>query len=263
MPDFIINALVAGVGIAVVMGAVGVFVVWRRMAYFGDTLAHSALLGVAIGFLAGINANIGIIAVCLIIAISMVYLRRQQQLAEDTLLGILAHSSLALGLVGISLISALQVDLMGYLFGDILAVAPSEIAWIYGGGGLALLALVWLWKDLVAITVHEDLAEIEGVNVIRTQIIFMILFALVIAMAMKVVGILLVTSLLIIPAAAARRTARTPEQMAILASVVGAAAVALGLQASLYWDLPTGPAIVVAAALIYVTSFALPMPRSR
>ena len=262
MPDFLLFALIGGIGIAVIMGAVGVFVVWRRMAYFGDTLAHSALLGVAVGFVAGINVNIGIIAVCLGIAIGMVYLRRQRHLAEDTLLGILAHSSLALGLVTISLLSALRVDLMAYLFGDILAVTATDIGWLYGGGALALGGLAWLWKDLIAITVHEDLAQTEGVNVLRTQIAFMALFALVIAMAMKVVGILLVTALLIIPAAAARGFARTPEQMAAFAAIAGSLAVILGLYGSLFWDLPSGPAIVVASAAIYAVSMTLPLRRS-
>ena len=259
MPDFVLFALIAGIGVATVMGATGVFVVWRRMAYFGDTLAHSALLGVAVGFIAGIDVNIGIVGVCLFIAVGMVYLRSQRHLAEDTLLGILAHSSLALGLVAVSFLSALRVDLMSYLFGDILAVTPTDIGWVYGGGTVALGVLAWLWKDLIAITVHEDLARTEGVNIMRTQIAFMILFALVIAMAMKIVGILLVTALLIIPAAAARRFARTPEQMAIFAAVAGSIAVALGLQGSLLWDLPSGPAIVVAAALIFVVTLAVPI----
>ena len=262
MPEFIIYALVAGIGLATVMGAIGVFVVWRRMAYFGDTLAHSALLGVAVGFIIGININVGIIAVCLIIAIGMVYLRSQRHLAEDTLLGILAHSSLALGLAAISLFSALRVDLMSYLFGDILAVTPEDIAWVYGGGIITLGVLAWLWKDLISITVHEDLARTDGVNIFRTQLVFMTLFALVIAMAMKIIGILLVTALLIIPAAAARRFARTPEQMAVFAAIAGSIAVAIGLQVSLLWDLPTGPAIVIAAALLYAASLAFPMQQN-
>ncbi len=260
MPDFVLYALVAGIGVAIVMGATGVFVVWRRMAYFGDTLAHSALLGVALGFLLGIDVNIGIVGVCLAIAIGMVFLRSQRHLAEDTLLGILAHSSLALGLVTVSFLSALRVDLMTYLFGDILAVSAYDIGWVYGGGTLALGALAWMWNDLVAITVHEDIARTEGVKVMRVQIAFMTLFALVIAMAMKIVGILLVTALLIIPAAAARRFARTPEQMAVFAAAAGAISVALGLQGSLLWDLPSGPAIVVAAALVYVASIVVPLP---
>ena len=262
MPEFIIYALVAGIGLATVMGAIGVFVVWRRMAYFGDTLAHSALLGVAVGFIIGININVGIIAVCLIIAIGMVYLRSQRHLAEDTLLGILAHSSLALGLAAISLFSALRVDLMSYLFGDILAVTPEDIAWVYGGGIITLGVLAWLWKDLISITVHEDLARTDGVNIFRTQLVFMTLFALVIAMAMKIIGILLVTALLIIPAAAARRFARTPEQMAVFAAIAGSIAVAIGLQGSLLWDLPTGPAIVITAALLYAASLAFPMQQN-
>ncbi|MEC7463560.1 MAG: zinc ABC transporter permease subunit ZnuB [Pseudomonadota bacterium] len=262
MPEFIIYALVAGIGLATVMGAIGVFVVWRRMAYFGDTLAHSALLGVAVGFIIGININVGIIAVCLIIAIGMVYLRSQRHLAEDTLLGILAHSSLALGLAAISLFSALRIDLMSYLFGDILAVTPEDIAWVYGGGIITLGVLAWLWKDLISITVHEDLARTDGVNIFRTQLVFMTLFALVIAMAMKIIGILLVTALLIIPAAAARRFARTPEQMAVFAAIAGSIAVAIGLQGSLLWDLPTGPAIVIAAALLYAASLAFPMQQN-
>lgn len=262
MPEFIIYALVAGLGLATVMGAIGVFVVWRRMAYFGDTLAHSALLGVAVGFIIGININVGIIAVCLIIAIGMVYLRSQRHLAEDTLLGILAHSSLALGLAAISLFSALRVDLMSYLFGDILAVTPEDIAWVYGGGIITLGVLAWLWKDLISITVHEDLARTDGVNIFRTQLVFMTLFALVIAMAMKIIGILLVTALLIIPAAAARRFARTPEQMAVFAAIAGSIAVAIGLQGSLLWDLPTGPAIVIAATLLYAASLAFPMQQN-
>ena len=262
MPEFIIYALVAGIGLATVMGAIGVFVVWRRMAYFGDTLAHSALLGVAVGFIIGININVGIIAVCLIIAIGMVYLRSQRHLAEDTLLGILAHSSLALGLAAISLFSALRVDLMSYLFGDILAVTPEDIAWVYGGGIITLGVLAWLWKDLISITVHEDLARTDGVNIFHTQLMFMTLFALVIAMAMKIIGILLVTALLIIPAAAARRFARTPEQMAVFAAIAGTISVAIGLQGSLLWDLPTGPAIVIAAALLYAASLAFPMQQN-
>ena len=262
MPEFIIFALVAGIGLATVMGAIGVFVVWRRMAYFGDTLAHSALLGVAVGFIIGININVGIIAVCLIIAIGMLFLRSQRHLAEDTLLGILAHSSLALGLAAISLFSTLRVDLMSYLFGDILAVTPEDIAWVYGGGIITLGVLAWLWKDLISITVHEDLARTDGVNIFRTQLVFMTLFALVIAMAMKIIGILLVTSLLIIPAAAARRFARTPEQMAVFAAIAGSVAVAIGLQGSLLWDLPTGPAIVIAAALLYAASLAFPMQQN-
>lgn len=254
MDSFILRAFVAGVGIAACMGPLGAFVVWRRMAYFGDTLAHSALLGVALGFLLGINVSLGIVATCVLLAILLVILRQQRGLADDTLLGILSHSALSLGLVAIAFMETLRVDLVSYLFGDILAVGTTDIYMIYVGGIAAVGLMAVLWRPLLSITVHEDLARVEGVPVLRTQIAFMLLIAVVIALAMKVVGILLVTSLLIIPAAAARQFAHTPLQMGLLASLIGCLAVGLGLQGSLIWDLPSGPAIVVAAAALFCVS---------
>ena len=258
MDDFILRAIFAGVGVAAVAGPVGSFVVWRRMAYFGDTLAHSALLGVALGFLLGVNLNLAVAALCVALALALVALQQQRRIPGDTLLGIMAHSTLSLGLIAFAFLQTVRVDLMGYLFGDILAVAPADLAWIYGGGALALLALVLLWRPLLAVTVHEELAQVDGVNVPATRLAFMLLVALLIAAAMKVVGILLITSLLILPAATARRFARSPEGMAALAALAGAAAVVAGVAASLRWDLPTGPAIVVAAGLLFALSLVPP-----
>ena len=251
MDDFMLRALVAGLGVALVTGPLGAFVVWRRMAYFGDTLAHSALLGVALGFLLDVNINLAIILVCIILALLLVGLHNQRRLATDTLLGILSHSSLSLGLIVLAFMETLRIDLMGYLFGDILAVTATDIYWIYGGGLVALVLLVSIWRPLLATTVHEELAQVEGVPVVPIRLAFMLLIALVIAVAMKVVGILLITSLLIIPAATARRFAHTPEQMALLAALVGCLAVGGGLFGSLQWDLPAGPAVVVAAAMLF------------
>ena len=263
MDEFVVLALVAGVGVAVVMGPLGVFVVWRRMAYFGDTLAHSGLLGVALGLALGVDVTAGIVVVCGALAILLVLARRDGRLADDTLLGILSHGSLALGLIAVASMETVRVDLVSYLFGDLLAVSPVDIAAIWVGGIIALGALAALWRPLVAISVHEELARVEGVAVVRVELAFMLLIALVIALAMKVVGILLVTSLLIVPAAAARRLARTPEAMAALAALAGAAAVALGLAGSLVWDLPSGPAIVVAAVVLFAIGAAVPArPRS-
>jgi zinc transport system permease protein len=247
MDDFILRALAAGCGLAAFMGPLGVFVVWRRMAYFGDTLSHSALLGVAVGVILGIDATIGVVATGVAVA-----LRHNRALAEDTLLGLLAHGALSLGLVALAFLGAVRVDLMSYLFGDILSVGAGEIAWIYGGGAVALGVLTWLWRPFLALTVHEELARVEGVNAFRTQAAFMVLMALVVALAMKIVGILLVTALLILPAAASRQFARTPEAMALGAAVAGCVAVAGGLAGSLAWDLPAGPAIVVAASILFV-----------
>jgi len=249
--EFILTALAAGLGLAMVAGPLGSFVVWRRMAYFGETLAHSALLGVALGFLFGINLNLGILVVCVVVAVLLVVLRQYQRLASDTVLGILAHSSLSLGLVAIAFMEGLRVDLMGYLFGDILAVTPTDLYWIYGGGVLVLATLVGIWRPLLSLTLHEEMARVEGVRVLPVQLVFMALVAATIALAMQIVGILLVISMLIIPAAAARAFARTPEQMAVVAALIGALAVLGGLAGSFRWDLPTGPAIVVSATALF------------
>ncbi|WP_035670238.1 zinc ABC transporter permease subunit ZnuB [Azospirillum brasilense] len=258
MDDFVLRALAAGCGIALVAGPLGSFVVWRRMAYFGDTLAHSALLGVALGFLLGVNPLIGVVGVCVALALALVGLQRRRALATDTVLGILSHSSLSLGLVAIAFLETLRVDLVAYLFGDILSVTTGDLAWIYTGGAAALGGLLLLWRRLLAVTVDEDLARVEGMPVEALRLAFMLLIALVIAAAMKIVGILLITSLLIIPAAAGRRFSRTPEAMAALASVFGIAAVLGGLLSSLNWDLPGGPSIVVAAAALFLASMMVP-----
>lgn len=259
MDDFVLRALAAGCGIALMAGPLGSFVVWRRMAYFGDTLAHSALLGVALGFLLGVNPLIGVVGVCVALALALVGLQRHRALASDTVLGILSHGSLSLGLVAIAFLETLRIDLIAYLFGDILSVTPADLAWIYGGGAVALGGLALLWRRLLAVTVDEDLARVEGMPVEALRLAFMLLIALVIAAAMKIVGILLITSLLIIPAAAARRFSRTPETMAGLAALFGMAAVLGGLYASLTWDLPGGPSVVVAAAALFLASAVVPV----
>lgn len=258
MDDFLLRALLGGAGLALVAGPLGCVVVWRRMAYFGDTLSHSALLGVALGFLFGIGLNTGVALVCVGIAVLLSLLQEQRRLATDTLLGIISHSALSLGLIALALMESLRVDLLAYLFGDILAVTRSDLAWIWGGGAVVLLILALIWRRLLALTVDPDLARVEGMPVGRIRLTFMLLIAGTIALAMKIVGILLVTSLLIIPAAAARRFARGPEEMAVLAAATGLLAVAAGLGLSLGADLPTGPAIVAAAAGLFLAGHLLP-----
>ncbi|MCU7852151.1 MAG: zinc ABC transporter permease subunit ZnuB [Candidatus Thiodiazotropha sp. (ex Monitilora ramsayi)] len=251
MDDFLLRALAAGLGVALVAGPLGVFVVWRRMAYFGDTLAHSALLGVALGFLLGINLNLSVIALGMLLALLLVGMSRNRQLSRDTQLGILAHSALSLGLVVMAFQTSVRVDLMGYLFGDILAVTTNDLLWVWGGGLSVLLVLFMIWRPLLSLTVHEELAQVEGVPVGMMRLVFMLLIALVIAVSMKIVGVLLITSMMIIPAAAARRFSHTPEQMALMAAAVGSLSVVLGLTGSWQWDTPAGPSVVVAAAMLF------------
>ncbi len=258
MDDFLVRALLAGIGAAAVAGPFGSFVIWRRMAYFGDTLAHASLLGVALGLLLRLNPAGGVLAVCTAVSLLLLWLQRRRGLPSDAILGILSHGALALGLVAVAFLEKLRVDLLSYLFGDILAVGGADLAWIWGGGLAAVSALALLWRPLLAMTVHEELARVEGVRVDAVQMAFVLLLSLVVALMMKVVGILLITALLIIPAATARRVSRSPETMAAAAAVCGCAAVALGLWGSLRWDTPAGPSVVAAAAAIFGASAALP-----
>jgi zinc transport system permease protein len=252
LDDFFVRAMLAGIGVALVAGPLGCFIVWRRLAYFGDTLSHSALLGVVLAFLLQINITFAVFGVCAAVALSVLALQRNASLSSDSLLGMLAHSSLALGLVALAFMSSVRIDLMGFLFGDILAVSHLDLAVIYGGGAVVILALLFIWRALFAATVNFDLAEAEGLRPDRANIVFMLLMAIVIAISMKIVGVLLITALLIIPAATARQLARGPEQMAVFAAALGAIAVVAGLFGSLEWDTPSGPSIVVAAAALFI-----------
>ncbi|SFV36419.1 zinc transport system permease protein [Devosia crocina] len=261
LADFFSRAIVAGIGLAAVTGPLGCFVVWRRMAYFGDTMAHSALLGVAISLLLSINITFGVFVVAALVAGALLLLQRQNTLSTDALLGLLSHSSLAVGLVLVGFLTTVRFDLMGLLFGDILAVSVNDIFVIYGGGAAILAVLALNWRPLLAATVSPELAEAEGLNPEVSRIVLMLLMALVIAIAMNLVGVLLITSLLIIPAVTARRLSATPEMMALIAAGLGAMAVVGGLYGSLTWDTASGPSIVVAALMIFLISLAVPTAR--
>lgn len=252
LDDFFTRALLAGVGVAFIAGPLGCFIVWRRLAYFGDTLSHSALLGVALGLLLEMNITLAVFFASATVSLLLLFLQRRASLSGDTLLGLLAHATLAIGLVALAFMTWVRVDLMGFLFGDILAVSSMDIAVIWIGGAVVLGVLGLIWKPLFAGTVNPELAKAEGMAFDHANLIFMLLMAAVVAIAMKIVGALLVTAMLLIPAAAARRFASGPEQMAVLAAIIGAISVIAGLNGSLHWDTPSGPSIVVAALGLFI-----------
>ncbi len=254
MFDILFPSIIAGLGIAIIAGPLGSLVVWRKMAYFGDTLAHASLLGLALGFLFDVNLYLSLVVCCLAIALILATLQEQKVVATDTLLGILAHSSLSLGLVAVSFLDNVRIDLMSYLFGDLLAVSPSDLIFIYLGGLVILALLTYFWRPLLSSSISEGLAGVEGVNVPLMRVVLMLLVGLVIAVGMKFVGALIITSLLIIPAATARRFARTPEQMAIGASCIGVVSVCSGLSLSWFYDTPAGPSVVISAAALFMLS---------
>ena len=252
MDDFFIRALIAGTGVALVAGPLGCYVVWRKLAYFGDALSCAALLGVALAILFEINTTLAVFSVSVFISMTLLLLQSRVNLSSDALLGLLSHSALAFGMLTLSFMTWVRVDLMGFLFGDILAVSPFDIGIIWGGGACVLILLVIYWHSFFAATVNIEIAQVEGMKPEQANIVLMLMMAVVIAISMKIVGVLLITSMLIFPAAIARRFAAGPEHMALLAAIIGILVVFSGMFSSLYWDTPSGPSIVVAASLFFI-----------
>jgi zinc transport system permease protein len=255
LDDFVLRAALAGVGVALAAAPLGCFVVWRRMAYFGEATAHSAILGVALALALGLPVLPGIVVAALAMAMAVGALGGRGY-GMDTALGVLAHSALALGLVAISLLGGVRVDLMAFLFGDILSVSIADLAIIWGGATLVTGLMVWRWGALLLATLNPDLARASGIDPRREERVMTLALALMVALAIKVVGVLLIAALLVIPAAAARPLVRSPEAMALLAAAIGTSAALVGLQVSLLADTPTGPSIVSAAALIFLATTA-------
>ena len=256
LDDFLLRAALAGIGVALAAGPLGSMVVWRRMAYFGDATSHAAILGVALALATDLPIGFGTLFVALMMAATVATLAARGW-AMDTTLGVLAHSALALGLVAVSFVPGARIDLSAYLFGDILAVSRSDLGFIWGGALCVVGLLVWRWQGLLTATLNEDLAYASGINPDRERLILTLALALTVAVALKVVGALLIAAMLIIPAAAARGLARSPEAMAVMASVIGVVATLGGLVASLRFDTPAGPSIVVAAAAVFSMSAVL------
>ncbi len=253
LDDFLIRALLAGLGLVLATGALGSFVVWRRMAYFGDSTSHAAILGVALSFAFSLPIYLGTLGVALAMALAVAHLTGRGQ-SMDSVLGVLAHSALALGLVAVSFVPSLRSGLDAFLFGDILAVGKSDLAWIWGGAAAVVGLLVWRWQRLVTASVNEELAMAAGIDPARERLILSLALALVVAIAIRIVGALLISAMLIVPAAAARGFSATPEGMAGSATAIGAVSVIGGLWASLWLDTPAGPSIVAVSALIYAVS---------
>ena len=252
MFDILFPAWLTGMILSLITPPLGAFVVWRKMAYFGDTLSHSALLGVALGIFLQINPYIAILILTLLLSVVMVWLENNTQFSVDTLLGSIAHSCLSIGVVTVGLLQNVRVDLMSYLFGDLLSINYEDLIYIGIGAVIVLATLCYFWKPLISTTISPELAQVEGINVKRMRFILMILTALTIALSMKFVGALIITSLLIIPAAAAKRFARTPESMVVIASILSMIAVSMGLTLSAYYDTAAGPSVVICSTFLFL-----------
>ena len=256
LEPFLLRALLFGLGLAIVAAPLGCFVVWRRMAYYGEAIAQAALIGVALALALSLDVTAGVFIVTLAVSGLLLLLGRQQVVPFDSLLGLIAHTALAAGVIAASLASGRQPDLMGFLFGDILAISNADLWWLVVGGAGAMAALIAVWRPLLSLSVHADIAAAEGTASDRARLVFVAVLALVVAIAIKIVGALLTIAFLIMPAAAARPLARTPEQMAVIAGVYGMLAVAAGLALSVTWDTPAGPSIVLVLAGLFTLSIA-------
>lgn len=256
LDSFLVRAALAGLGVALAAGLLGCFVVWRRMAYFGDATAHASILGVALALAVGVPSTLGVAAVAGTVAV-LVFLLADRWLAADTVLGVLAHGALGVGLFAVALTPGPRPDLEGFLFGDVLTVGRTDLAVIWGGAALVAL-LVWRnWVLLLTATLSADLAHSEGMDPRRGALLLSLLLAGVVAVAIQVVGALLVTALLVIPAAAARNFARTPEGMVLASCAIAAGAALGGLGLALVADTGVGPATVTVAAAVFAILLAV------
>lgn len=260
---FMLRALAAGIGLAVIAAPLGCFIVWRRMAYVGETLAQASLLGVALGLAFNLDLTFAVVLVAVAAAGVLIAFGQQKLLSLDSVLGLMHHAALALGVIAIALAKGPAIDLMSYLFGDVFAVSSGDLVWVFAGGAVVLAITLWLWKPMVRLSLHQDLAAAEGVDPRLPRAVFDILLAVVIAVAMKIVGILLVMAFLIVPAVAARPLATTPERMALLAALIAAVSVFAGLWLSISSDTPGGPSIVLAMCVIAAISLLAAGRRAR
>ena len=258
MEDFVFRALVASLGVSVIAGLLGCFIIWKRLSYFSDSISHSALLGVALGLVSGLGVNFGLLIVGVIFASLVVLLQQKKFLSNDAILGIFSHIALSAGIVVLGFVGDRNTDYFAYLFGDILAITSQDIFWVYSVLVVVVGLLIFSWKKLLFLTLNEELARAEGVNKIAYELLFMLLIALAVSVSVRIVGVLLITSLLIIPPAIARVFSKTPLAMIFASVAVSVIAVFLGIYSSIKYDIATGPAIVITLGIVFVLSQLIP-----
>ncbi len=250
MEPFLVRAIAAAAGLAIVAAPLGSVLVWSRMAYLGESVAQASLVGVALGLMLHVDVTLSVIVTTLAVAMLLLVLGRQKIVPLDSILGLVHHGALSLGIVATALLAGPSIDLMGYLFGDLFAVSQTDLIWIYGGGALVLAVMALLWQPLLRLSVHEELAVAEGIAPDVVRGLFLAVLSLTIAVAMKIVGILLAIAFLIVPVVAARPLATTPERLVVLAALAGIVSVFAGVALSYNWDVPGGPSIVLVMCVL-------------
>ncbi len=251
MDDFIINAIISGIGIALITGLLGCFVVWKKMSYFGESLGHSAILGIGIGIILGINHDISIILVIVIFALLLTYLQNKEALSNDTILGILAHGALSIGIILISLSDNVNFNLHSFLFGDILIVNTTQIYSIFAGAIVIYLVIILNWKSLILSTISRDLAKSQNISNFKMDLLLTIIMAIAIAASIKIIGALLITSMLVIPPATAKQLVKNPKNMVIISTLIAILSILFGILSSYHFDIPSGPAIILISFILF------------
>lgn len=255
---FLQRALLAGIVVSGLCGLLSVFVVLRRMAFIGVGISHSAFGGVALGFLMALNPFWSGLFFATLVAILIEWARSERRMEEDTAIGIMFSASMALGVILLHLSKTYNVDVFGFLFGNILAVGKEQL-WEVSILALAVVgSIVAFFKELVFLSFDEAMAWVSGVPVGFLRYLFALLMALTVIVSIYLVGIILVEALLVIPGAIARNISRDVTQMALVSSIAAILATVLGLGISYAVDLPTGATIV---AVLSVSFFVIPLFR--
>jgi ABC-type Mn2+/Zn2+ transport system permease subunit len=254
---FMQRALAAGLLVGAITSLLGVFVVIRRSAFFGDAVAHASLAGVAIGVLAGLPPLPLAAAVAVGIGLSLHRLERVSRLSLDTILGFVLPFFMAIGVIVLSLTPGYQPELLSYLFGSILAVSWNGLATIAIISVAVAVALAVVGRRLIFATFDADGAQVAGIEVGRLLALYHVMLALIVVASISIVGIVLVNALLVIPAATAKLRARSLAEMFVIAPVLGTGSVLMGLLGSYWLDMPSGPAIVVVAGILFLVAWAM------
>ena len=254
---FLQRALLAGVMVSVLCGVLSVFVVLRRLAFIGVGISHSAFGGVALGLLLAVDPLWTGVAFSAAVALAIDWAQRHTRVEQDTAIGIFFAASMALGLVFLHLSRAYNVDVFGFLFGNLLAIGPRQVLQILVAT-VAVLAVVWFFfKELVFLSFDEEMAWVSGVPVKALSRLFLVMMALVVIVSIYLVGIILVSALLVIPGAIAQNLSRQVRGMVAVSTTVAVAATVGGLALSFWLDFPSGATIVLLlAGLYFLTSLA-------
>ncbi len=249
LDDFLIRSLLAGTLMVLVAAPMGCLMVWQRLAFLADTLGHASVLGIALALVMAVQPVFGVL---LVIGVIMVILRlstgdRPVALSES-MLAIVSHTGLAAGILLLGASGFGNISLEALMFGDLLATTKADLFFIAVTVVVLLLILWRHWHDFVAVSVSAEIAQAEGIAVKRVQLILYLMIALLIAVMMKIMGVLLIGAMLVIPVNAARKFSHSPEQMMWLSLLFGALSLYFGVFFSWQFDWQTGPAIVVVAA---------------